>query len=207
MRKRMRTAFPRYKKEFTPLGMSKMSSRKVKSLKGLTLMELIVYLAVWMTVSSLIFSIYYKCIHVTRKANDYIDTLQTIRLISGKIERDIRSASYVLSAIDNFTSGEKTLILEIFPIREEIPHYIIYHFDGDEGSNLKRTIIDTANTHNTTHLFTEDILEDVKFVIEGETARPLITVELTLRKGAFKKASQTIFDFSASLRNTKKEIY
>jgi prepilin-type N-terminal cleavage/methylation domain-containing protein len=171
---------------------------------GVTLIELLVCMAVLAMVSSVIFSIYYKCTHVTRKANDYIQVLHKVRNVSVMMRRDIRAASAVVSSIEGFVSDEDTLILKIpYPRETRKAYHVIYRFSREEDGGLKKIIVDNTMNRRVSHLLTKDALQEVRFNIDRTKVRPLVGVDLTFTQGVLKKGSQTIFSFSASLRNIR----
>ena len=174
---------------------------------GVTLIELLVYLAVLVTVSFAIFSIYYKCTHVTRRANDYIEVLHKVMNVSTIMRRDIRSASTIMDSVEDFVSDEETLILKVsYPGEEPKAYYVIYRFNREEDGGLEKIIIDNTTNRRVSHLLGKDALQEVRFRIDSTKVRPLVKVDLNLRQGDLKKGSQTIFSFSACLRNTRGEV-
>lgn len=173
---------------------------------GLTIIEMLVYIAVWMTVSSFIFSIYYKCTYATRKANKYIEILRKVRQTSVVMEKDIRSASAILPSFEDFISDEETLILQIPVLGEDEADYqVIYRFSQEGKKSLERIIIDDPMKRRVSHLLAKSGLQKVRFSTDQTKVRPLVEVDLILKQGALKKGRQTIFSFSASLRNTREE--
>ena len=180
------------------------SQKKNRNKNGVTLIEMLLYIAVLATVSFAIFSIYYKCTHVTRKANDYIEVLHRVRNVSVMMRRDIRSASAIMSSIEDFVSGEETLILKVpHPREKRKAYHVIYRFNREEDGGLEKIIVDKRRKRRVSHLLTKDALQEVRFSIDRTKVRPLVGVDLTLAQGVLKKGSQTIFSFSACLRNIR----
>lgn len=174
---------------------------------GVTLIELLIYIAVWSAASFAIFSIYHKCTRVTRKASDHIETLHKINKVFVTMEKDIRSASHVLPSVGDFVSDEETLILKVSGRAErEETHYVIYHFNSEGDGSLERIIVDSKMNRSVSNLLARDALQQVRFRIDRTRARPLVGVDLTLEYGTAKGSPWPMFSFSASLRNIKGEV-
>ncbi len=170
----------------------------IKKSQGMTLIEIIVYLAILALVTGTIYSLYYDLARVAKIGNNYLHNLRHINLAISIIQRDIREAKGVVASKGDFVTGEGTLIL-----RHEIKRdYIVYHFN-EETKSLERVVILEGEASYKRIIGAN--LQEVRFGYDREPPSDsrLVNVELILEKGALKKEMTTSFPFSVALRNQR----
>lgn len=170
----------------------------IKKSKGMTLIEILVYIAIFTFVIGTIYSIYYDSARVAKAGNNYLYNLRHIDLAISIMQRDIREAKGVVASRGDFVSGENTLIL-----RNRIKgNYIVYHFDR-ERRKLERVVIPEEGTPYKRPIGTN--LQEVRFGYDRSppSYARLVKVELILRKGALKREKTTSFPFSVALRSQR----
>jgi competence protein ComGC len=171
------------------------AGKTMKKSKGMTLIEILVYITILIFVTGTIFSIYHDSARIARAGNNYLHNLRSTELVISTIQRDIREANRIVSLKGDFVTGKGTLIL-----RNEIKEsYIIYHFD-EAARKLERVVIAEEGTHYNRVIGAN--LQEVKFGYDREPPSDsrLINVKLILKEGALKKDRTTSFPFSVALR-------
>lgn len=170
----------------------------IKKSKGMTLIEILVYIAILTFVIGTIYSIYYDSVRVAKAGNSYLYNLRHTDLAISMIQRDIREANEVVASKGDFITGTETLILR----NRRKKSYIVYHFDR-ETRKLERMVILEEETPYSRAIGAN--LQEVRFGYDREfpSDSRLINVELILRKGAMKKEKVTSFPFSVVLRSQR----
>ncbi len=170
----------------------------IKKSKGMTLIEVIVYVAIFAFVIGAIYSIYYDSAKVAKAGNNYLYNLRYTDLAISIMQRDIREAKEVIPSRGNFVTGQDTLILK----KGIKGSYLVYHFDK-EREELERSVISAEGTSSERAIGAD--LRGVRFSYDREPLSDsrLITVELMLKKGALKKRVVTSFPFSVALRSKR----
>lgn len=168
----------------------------IKKSQGMTLIEVIVYIAILTFVIATIYSIYYDSTKVAKAGNNYLYNLRYTDPAISTMQRDIREAKGIMAERGDFVTGEGTLVLR----NRTDGNYIVYHFDG-ETRKLERVVILEGGTSYSRTIGAN--LQEVRFGYDRESPSDsrLINVELILKKGALKKREMTSFPFSVALRS------
>jgi len=164
----------------------------------MTLIEVVIYVAIFAFVIATIYSIYYDAAKVAKTGNKYLYNLRYTDLAISAIQRDIREAREVVPSRGNFVTGEDTLILK----RGTKENYVVYHFDNEQGELEKAVISAEGITYKRA---IGAAFREVRFSYDRQplSAARLITVDLILKKGALKKRVTTSFPFSVALRSKR----
>ena len=169
----------------------------LKGRKGVSLIEVLVYITILSFVIGTIYSIYYNCFRIAKVGNGYIHTLRYTDLAISTMQRDIRQAKEIISSVGSFVTGNDTLILKS-GVGEG--SYIIYRFNKEKARIERIFIVEgIENTHSRAMGVN---LQGIRFSYDKEslTQSRLVTVELIFGEGVLKKAKETSFNFSVLLR-------
>ena len=181
------------------------------SARGITLIELLAYMAILIVVTQLISSILLKSTIINEQGNKYIYSLQEVSLLQSTIKKDLREAVEIMPSLNEYKTSDTSIILRTFSAYDpaDASQYIIYQMDAD-ANQLKRIVLIDQKTSQA-EVWAKEIarksftpeFKEVRFMYDNEKdilrAR-LITVSMVLKKPGSKHIEETIYNFSVKLR-------
>ncbi len=181
------------------------------SARGITLIELLAYIAILIVVTQLISSIFLKSTIINEQGNKYIYSLREVSLLQSTIKNDLREAVEIIPSLNEYKTSDTSIILRTFSAYDpaDASQYIIYQMDA-EANQLKRIVLIDQKTsqaevwakETARKSFTPEF-KDVKFMYDNEKdilrAR-LVTISMVLKKPGSKQIEETIYNFSVKLR-------
>ena len=201
------------------------------SARGITLIELIAYMAILIVVTQLISSIFLKSTIINEHGNKYIYSLQEVSLLQSTIKNDLREAIEIIPSLNEYKTSDTSIILRTFSAYDpaNADQYIIYQFIPEANRLDKITLIDLKSSRHAVwtitwpvrlsylEISTEEIgrrsfnskFRGVRFTYNNEdvSQASLVTVFMVLNKIPEKQIGETTFNFSVKLRAWQNELH
>ena len=198
--------------------------------KGFTLLELLVYIAVLALVSGFITSIFVRSEELNKIGNKYVNSLKEASIAQSAIRRDLREATEVMPLLNEYKTSGSAIILRMFNSYNsgDDARYIIYRWDAETKRLTRITLIDQktsrrvvlgswGTTLKSLEISTKGLsridfgpgFKDVKFAYNQEdvSLARFVTVQMVLDKTYRKQPGETDFNFSVGLRAWQDEPF
>ncbi len=177
---------------------------------GSSLMEMLVWMAIVISISSVMYVILNRSSRLVRNGEDFLQSQGEMDMVLRRILRDARSARAVLSSHGNARSGTDTLILEVpavdgsgSPIPGRFDTIIYENLHQQEKSIVRIVLPDTASNRTGGKHRLRANVSRVKFGYDspdpGEAA--LVTVTVTATHVLADRMREIAVNGSALLRN------
>ncbi len=163
---------------------------KMDRKNGYTLIEVLVYIAIFAVTINFVFQLYYTGNRMVSRGREYSDALNSVQVFLNGFKKDVRNSSGKVPSFGDFQNSEETLILQLDD------RVIIYTF------NRKKEMLEKLNIQGGTTRRTGDWqFADVEFLCNPEPPETIIVRFRPTVKGRLFK--NTNFSLFTGVRNEK----
>ncbi len=184
----------------------KTARRKSRSHNGITLIEMLGYIALLTLVSNLTYVVFFNFTKLNKQQNRQLTHLIKIEELSNILRKDVHSAVEISDKYEDFTSNKNTIIFKLLaiddnknPIENKYDR-IIYTQQEDKPSSLVRKIIADEKSARNSY---ERVLAENIISVEFKHNKKLIELKIEFKKGTIYKDKITPYLITAAMRNNE----
>jgi type II secretory pathway pseudopilin PulG len=164
------------------------NSGKMNRKNGYTLIEALVYIAIFAVTINFVFQLYYTGDRMISRGREYSDALNDAQNFMDDFKKDVRNSSGTISSFENFQNSEETLILQLDN------RIVIYAFNRGKKT-LERLKIQEGTTCRTGSWR----FADAGFLCSSESPKTITAHFRPMAEGRLFK--NTDFSLVAGIRN------